>query len=202
MTPRRSSRARTTQPSPALLQHSNSSSSGNSLSRGERSTRSNNKVPSPQRSSTHRSQSLDEPDGKNDVPHTRQRQRARDEDNDDLHQAAGGGDGEEEDPEEEEITRCLCGHQDYPGLPPSRRDALGRHDHKFGGKDESGVTMPTDVSDPLSDDLGSMFIQCDSCKVWQHGGCVGIMDEAMSPDEYFCEECRKDLHKITTESNG
>lgn len=28
------------------------------------------------------------------------------------------------------------------------------------------------------------------------------MDEAMSPDEYFCEECRKDLHKIKNESNG
>jgi gas vesicle protein len=54
----------------------------------------------------------------------------------------------------------------------------------------------------MSDDIGSMFIQCDSCKVWQHGGCVGIMDEAMSPDEYFCEECRKDLHRIKSETNG
>lgn len=54
----------------------------------------------------------------------------------------------------------------------------------------------------MSDDIGSMFIQCDSCKVWQHGGCVGIMDEDMSPDEYFCEECRKDLHRIRGESNG
>lgn len=202
MTPRRSSRARTTQPSPALLQHSSSSSSGNSLTRGERATRSNNKIPSPQRSTTYRSQSLDEPDSKNDAPHTRQRQRARDEDNDDPHQTAEGEDEEEEEEaEEEEITRCLCGQQDYPGLPPSRRDALGRLGHKSGGKDESGGAS-TDASDPLSDDLGSMFIQCDSCKVWQHGGCVGIMDEAMSPDEYFCEECRKDLHKITTESNG
>jgi hypothetical protein len=198
MSPRRSSRARTTQPSPALLQHSNSSSSGNSLTRGERSTRSHHKIPSPQRSLTHRSQSLDGTDSKNDVPHTRQRQRARDEDNDDPLGAAG----DEEDPEEEEITRCLCGQQDYPGLPPSRRDALSRVAHRPGVNDETGVTLPTDASDPLSDDLGSMFIQCDSCKVWQHGGCVGIMDEAMSPDEYFCEECRKDLHKITTETNG
>jgi hypothetical protein len=28
------------------------------------------------------------------------------------------------------------------------------------------------------------------------------MDEAMSPDEYFCEECRKDLHRIRSEMNG
>lgn len=195
MTPRRSSRARTTQPSPALLQHTNSSSSNNSLTR-ERSTRSNHKNPSPHDSSGHRSQSIDDAENgsRADLPHTRQRPRTRG-DNDGSHREDDDEDPEED--EEEEITRCLCGQQDYPGLPPSRRDALGR----VGVKPEDGIP-PTDSSDLLSDDIGSMFIQCDSCKVWQHGGCVGIMDEAMSPDEYFCEECRKDLHRIRGESNG
>jgi hypothetical protein len=199
MTPRRSSRARTTQPSPALLQHTNSSSSGNSLTRGERNTRSYHKISSPQRSSTRRSQSLDDSDSKAEFPQTRQRHRAREEDNEDLPPITGADDDDEEENEEEEITRCLCGQQEYPGLPPSRRDA---HNHQAGGKDNSTTVLSTGISDPLSDDLGSMFIQCDSCKVWQHGGCVGIMDEATSPDEYFCEECRKELHKITTEANG
>ncbi|KAJ5461709.1 uncharacterized protein N7458_003261 [Penicillium daleae] len=178
MTPRRSSRARTTQPSPALLQHTNSSSSNNSLTR-ERSTRSNHKNPSPHDSSGHRSQSIDDAENgsRADLPHTRQRQRTRG-DNDGSHREDDDEDPEED--EEEEITRCLCGQQDYP---------------------EDGIP-PTDSSDLLSDDIGSMFIQCDSCKVWQHGGCVGIMDEEMSPDEYFCEECRKDLHRIRGESNG
>ncbi|KAJ5381680.1 uncharacterized protein N7496_004108 [Penicillium cataractarum] len=194
MSPRRSSRARTTQPSPALLQHSNSSSSNNSLTR-ERSTRSNHKNPSPHGSSGHRSQSIDDTENgsRADLPHTRQRQRTRGDN--DLPREEDDEDPEED--EEEEVTRCLCGQQDYPGLPPSRRDALGR----VGVKPEEGVP-PTDSSDLLSDDIGSMFIQCDSCKVWQHGGCVGIMDEEMSPDEYFCEECRKDLHRIRGESNG
>lgn len=200
MTPRRSSRARTTQPSPALLQHTNSNSSGNSLSRGERNTRSNHKIASPQRSSTQRSQSFDESDGKPDLPQTRQRNRTRDDDNDDLPHPIDDEEGDEDENDEEEITRCLCGQQEYPGLPPSRRGATGRHRQPAGSKDNA--TVPKDESDPLSDDLGSMFIQCDACKVWQHGGCVGIMDEAMSPDEYFCEECRKDLHRITAESNG
>lgn len=31
-------------------------------------------------------------------------------------------------------------------------------------------------------------IQCDSCNVWQHGNCVGILPEAV-PDEYMCELC-------------
>ena len=64
---------------------------------------------------------------------------------------------------------------------------------KSNGLGDSGV---------LQEDAGGLFIQCDVCKVWQHGGCVGIMDEAMSPEEYFCEQCRKDLHKIATSVTG
>lgn len=65
-------------------------------------------------------------------------------------------------------------------------------------KNETGLNS----SDSGSDDVGSLFIQCDNCQVWQHGGCVGIMDEPMCPDEYYCEECRKDLHKVRQEPNG
>ena len=53
-----------------------------------------------------------------------------------------------------------------------------------------------------AEDTGGMFIQCDTCKVWQHGGCVGILNEEMSPEEYFCEQCRKELHKLATTSKG
>ncbi|EAW12743.1 putative transcriptional regulator (Cti6) [Aspergillus clavatus NRRL 1] len=207
MTPRRSSRARTSQPSPAILQHTNSSSSSNSLTR-ERSTRSNHKISSPQRSSTQRSQSIDDADSgtRSDYPQTRQRQRARGEDENGQQLRLNGEEEDEDDEgegdEEEEITRCLCGQQEYPGLPPSRREALGRNGLAAGFKDENALNISTQSSDLMSDDIGSMFIQCDSCKVWQHGGCVGIMDEAMSPDEYFCEECRKDLHRIENEPNG
>lgn len=194
MSTRRSSRARTTQPSPVLLQHTNSSSSSNSLTR-ERNTRSNHKNPSPHDSADHRSQSIDDAETgtKPDLPHTRQRQRARDDDDDPPRE---DDEDDAEDDEEEEITRCLCGQQDYPGLPPSRREALGR------GAVKTEAGRPPADSTELSDDIGSMFIQCDTCKVWQHGGCVGIMDEETSPDEYFCEECRKDLHRIRDEPNG
>lgn len=203
MTPRRSSRARTTQPSPALLQHTNtnsSASSSNSTTR-ERNTRSNHKNPSPQGSTGARSQSIDDTENGSrvDLPHTRQRQRARDDDEEEEDPPRPMEEDEMDEDEEEEITRCLCGQQDYPGLPPSRREALllGRSVVK-----PEGEQPPPDSSDLLSDEIGSMFIQCDSCKVWQHGGCVGIMDEETSPDEYFCEECRKDLHTIRGEPNG
>lgn len=95
-----------------------------------------------------------------------------------------------EDDAEEEVTRCICGSQEYPGLPVTN----------------SEHTKIPKQSDPnssgLSEDSTGWFIQCDKCEVWQHGGCVGIMDEATSPEEYFCERCRKDLHKISTDVNG
>ena len=105
-------------------------------------------------------------------------------------EATNAIDEDVEDESEEELTRCICGNQEYPGLPVSVGDS---------GKDSS----KTD-SDPatFAEDTTGWFIQCDDCKVWQHGGCVGIMDEATSPEEYFCEQCRKDLHKITSMANG
>ena len=100
-------------------------------------------------------------------------------------------DKEEDEESEEEVTRCICGNLEYPGMPVLPGPTKGSH--KVNGSGESGA---------LQEDTGGLFIQCDVCKVWQHGGCVGIMDEAMSPDEYFCEKCRKDLHKLTTSSTG
>lgn len=83
--------------------------------------------------------------------------------------------------DEEEVTRCLCGQQEYPGPPLS--EAYG-------------------ASEAQNDDAGGLFIQCDGCSVWQHGGCVGIFDEAQSPDKYYCEECRPKQHEVHIDSRG
>lgn len=178
MSPRRSSRARTTQPpSNAQTAHSVSSSSVSSA-RTDRATRTDHKQTSPHKSSTPRSLSSEEPEdlALMDRPLTRRRTREQDVDDDDLTNL--DGDIDDEMVEEDEVTRCVCGYQEYPGPPSDAAKSLE------------------------GDDLSGLFIQCDICKVWQHGGCVGIMDEAASPDEYFCEECRKDLHKVTTSSKG
>jgi hypothetical protein len=114
------------------------------------------------------------------------RRRTREHDNDEDESAKLDDELEDEIAEEDEVTRCVCGYQEYPG-PPSD------------GPKSMSVFVDPDVQ---ADELGGLFIQCDVCKVWQHGGCVGIMDEAASPDEYFCEECRKDLHKVTTSPKG
>jgi hypothetical protein len=180
MSPRRSSRARTTQPPPSVATAHSTSSSSVSSARTDRAGRSANKQATPPKSlSPHSlSEEPEEPprDAHAEPPLTRRR--TREQDNDD--------EPEDDMAEEDEVTRCVCGFQDYPGLSS---DAA-----------KSSAALP-DTEAP-SDDLGGLFIQCDICKVWQHGGCVGIMQEEASPDEYFCEECRKDLHKVMTSPKG
>ena len=137
---------------------------------------------------------------RSDPPQTRQRKRDLVDDKDEL----GGADikDDDDDGEEEEVTRCICGHQEYPGLPVPPADTAHRRSAKAGSRDPKDTTSSAIASDILPEDAGGLFIQCDTCKVWQHGGCVGIMDEAMSPEEYFCEQCRQDLHAVSSSANG
>ena len=183
MSPRRSSRARTTQPIPSTQQHAISSSSSISSGHADPSLHPQKKVSSPRSSVATRSQSSED-----EAPARPQSRRKRSSQDDTKDDPPAVIDDENEDEIEEEITRCICGNQEYPGLPDS----------------DPPKTLSKGESDPatLAEDTTGWFIQCDTCKVWQHGGCVGIMDEVTSPEEYFCEQCRKDLHKITTTANG
>ncbi|KAI5357121.1 Putative Zinc finger, PHD-type, ubiquitin interacting, Zinc finger, FYVE/PHD-type [Septoria linicola] len=91
-------------------------------------------------------------------------------------------DGDEDAIDEEEITRCICGLQEYPGPPLS----------------EAFAGLP----DAQAEDAGELFILCDGCTVWQHGGCVGIVAENLTPELYYCEQCRPKQHAIGTDSRG
>ena len=184
MSPRRSSRARTIQPTSSAQQHTNSSSCSISSDRADRSAHPQSKRPSPGSSVAPRSQSSEDLE----APDRSQLRRTRSSQDHLKDEVPPAIDDEIDEEIEEEVTRCVCGNQDYAGLPDP----------------DCAKILPKDVSDPASfaEDTTGWFIQCDSCKVWQHGGCVGIMDEATNPEEYFCEQCRKDLHKITTTANG
>ncbi|KAF8664357.1 hypothetical protein AX16_000729 [Volvariella volvacea WC 439] len=39
------------------------------------------------------------------------------------------------------------------------------------------------------------MVQCETCKVWQHGLCMGYESEdQLHDDDYYCEECRPGMH--------
>ena len=186
VSPRRSSRARTSQPSSVAQQHTNSSASSVASSHAERSSRSQHKLPSPRSSVPARSPSRDDLENRGKP----QPRRTRSSQDDAKEGPAPVVDDEVDEEGEEEVTRCICGSQEYPGLPVISNDTL---QNNAKGDPNSSI---------LSEDSTGWFIQCDKCKVWQHGGCVGIIDESTSPEEYFCELCRKDLHKVLTDLNG
>ncbi|KAH6628504.1 hypothetical protein F5144DRAFT_594504 [Chaetomium tenue] len=193
--PRRSSRARTTQ-SQSQISSTASSISG----RPERSSRYFNKASSPQKSTSTGSLSSEPPEDTitaEDPFGSRRRTRGQVEER----ERAGvktetvdmtNGDGNLQ--EEDEAVRCVCGNEEYQGPPPLDEDSKHGFKHGFG--------LESFFSAEVTDDTAGFFVQCDVCKVWQHGGCVGIMTEEASPDEYFCEKCRDDLHKLWTASNG
>lgn len=201
-TARRSSRAaRASQPLQSTSQHSSASS--NSSGRADRATRSHNKTESPRKSTPSGSLSSEPPDEStiaitvDDAIQTR-RKRGRAEEREKSTKAQSVqvemSNGADEVGEDDEAVRCICGFDEYPGPPQLDED------NKNGIKEgiEDPLINPADVTE----DLAGFFLQCDTCKVWQHGGCVGIMNEDTSPEEYYCEECRKDLHRIFTASNG
>jgi hypothetical protein len=183
ISPRRSSRsARTSQPGSLTQQHTQSSASSVSSGRPDRNARSHQKIASPRPSMPTRSESADDLEDL-ERPHKRRTRGIQEDQKDDPSIAV---EDEVDEEAEEEVTRCICGNQEYPGLPTANPDLAKKSDPNSTG----------------SEDSTGWFIQCDNCKVWQHGGCVGIMDESTSPDEYFCEQCRKDLHKIMTTPTG
>ncbi|KAG6005446.1 hypothetical protein E4U21_007915 [Claviceps maximensis] len=180
--PRRSSRARAT-----VSQSQQSSTSSGASGRVERSTRSVNK-PSSEKSTPSVSLSSEPLDDFDDTLLGRRRKRGQPDENDrtsriDNLDMTNGSDDMQED--EDEAVRCLCGSEDYPGPPPV-----------------DGPDADIFAAIELTDEVTGFFVQCDVCKVWQHGACVAIFSAESSPDEYFCEQCRKDLHKIHTAANG
>ncbi|KAK9776304.1 putative Zinc finger PHD-type domain-containing protein [Seiridium cardinale] len=199
---RRSSRARTTQPQPQL------SSAASSLSgRAERSSRALNKAGSPQKSTGSGSLSSEPPEDSTATTASsddnlllrRRSTRNRDDERDketklEVPEMAITSD-DNEIQEDDEAVRCVCGYEDYPGLPLLDEDCKN---HAL----KDAIDVEQIFSIELTDDLAGFFVQCDVCKVWEHGLCMGIVNEDLIPDDYYCELCRKDLHKIYAASNG
>ncbi|KAL1413061.1 Histone deacetylase complex subunit [Vanrija albida] len=88
-----------------------------------------------------------------------------------------------------------------PPPEPKQEEAAPEEDAADDAADEEEDDEDDDSKEEITrcvckneEDADVMMIQCDKCNVWQHGGCVGIWGDDEAPDEYFCEECRPDLH--------
>ena len=183
--PRRSSRARPT----GTIQSQQSSGSSGASARPERNTRSaGHKSNSSGKSTPSASLSSEPPEDFDDTLLGRRRKRNQEDDQDkpsrlDNFDTITASDDAPD--EEDEAVRCICGSDDYPGPPP-----------------EDAPDAEFFLQHELTEDVTGFFVQCDVCKVWQHGACVGIFSAESSPEEYFCELCRKEFHKIHTAGNG
>ena len=102
---------------------------------------------------------------------------------------------------EEEVTRCICGSAEYPG-PGEVLRGMVKGERELKSLIEQGRALNITATEALGDELGSFFVCCDKCSVWQHGGCVGLTNEDTLPDEYYCELCKPELHKIIRGING
>lgn len=197
--PRRSSRARTNQP------QSRPSSTTSSVSgRIDRAHRPFHKTGSPQKSASTASLASEPPDDfavtdDTPPPPTRSRRAAANvikDDDQDLSSVVVSEIemlNDDDIQEDDEAVRCICGNEDYPG-PPAFEDL------KQASRD--GYDIEAIFPSVVTDDLAGFFVQCDICKVWQHGACVGLVNDSTLPEEYYCEECRKDLHKIISSTTG
>ncbi|KAF9465047.1 hypothetical protein BDZ94DRAFT_1255182 [Collybia nuda] len=63
-------------------------------------------------------------------------------------------------------------------------------------EEEQGITRcicgSTGEDDP---DAGEFMVQCETCKVWQHGLCMGFESEdQLHDDDYYCEICKPTMH--------
>ncbi|TIA92342.1 hypothetical protein E3P99_00672 [Wallemia hederae] len=64
------------------------------------------------------------------------------------------------------------------------------------GEGEGGSGETRCVCGNTDEESYGFMIQCETCGCWQHGVCVGLVEEKYAPDTYYCEQCRPDMHPI------
>ncbi|KJA19883.1 hypothetical protein HYPSUDRAFT_143174 [Hypholoma sublateritium FD-334 SS-4] len=63
-------------------------------------------------------------------------------------------------------------------------------------EEEQGITRCVCGSAEDDPDAGEFMVQCETCKVWQHGLCMGyISEDQVHDDDYYCELCRPQMHE-------
>ncbi|KAG8906706.1 Plasma membrane sulfite pump involved in sulfite metabolism [Tulasnella sp. 403] len=103
-----------------------------------------------------------------------------------------------------------------PSMPPKKKSRSRVPEPEPDYEEEEPLVLPPASAEAAQDseddsitrcvcgsedgELGGMMIQCETCKVWQHGICVGFHSEEDCPETYYCERCRPDQHETLLKS--
>lgn len=99
----------------------------------------------------------------------------------------------EEDEEKKPARRQTRRKKDRPSMAEPEVEEAMQVDQDDDGDVSEGVTRCVCGQD--NDELSAnLMIECDTCKCWQHGPCVGLWNEKDCPDRYFCELCKPGWH--------
>ncbi|OBZ70845.1 Threonine dehydratase, mitochondrial [Grifola frondosa] len=91
------------------------------------------------------------------------------------------------DKEKVSLTVEIPGDENAPSV-----EVVGEDQADEVEEEEQGITRCIcAISSNGGDD--EFFAQCEICKAWQHGKCMGYPLAAAVPEHYFCEQCRPDL---------
>ncbi|KAF7361852.1 putative histone deacetylase complex subunit cti6 [Mycena venus] len=97
-------------------------------------------------------------------------------------------------PKEKEKDSGKNSEKDRPRSDDAAPDSAPDAVQPAAEEEENGVTrcICGREDDP---DAGEFMVQCETCKVWQHGLCMGYDSEAqLHDDDYYCEQCRPEFH--------
>lgn len=81
-----------------------------------------------------------------------------------------------------------------PPPPPMQQDDQMDDDEGMDDDEDQGITRCVCGSSEDGPDAGEFMVQCEMCKVWQHGLCMGYNSEDQLDEDYYCEECKPELH--------
>ncbi|EMD37661.1 hypothetical protein CERSUDRAFT_94660 [Gelatoporia subvermispora B] len=136
----------------------------------------------------------------NNSKNKRHKQDDHDEAPDEAHKAAVNGKSNARanrkgrDKEKPALTIDTNGGEDGPTVSISGGDSTADPEEEGEGEDGEEQGRVALVNMEGEDDPGEFMAQCEICKTWQHGQCMGYTSEESLPEQYFCEQCRPDLY--------
>ena len=80
-------------------------------------------------------------------------------------------------------------------MPAQKKTGRGKKKEDTPPDPEEIIRCICGVTSEEEDEEERTMICCDDCAAWQHNECMEIPDKLSEGEQYFCEQCRPELHK-------